>query len=76
MFQEWLTRPDRPTGILCSDDTEAEALYCSAMDMGLKIPDDLAIIGFGVPGREGLFRRRLTSIKMNGFELGRKALKK
>ena len=73
-IQTWLTEPDRPTAILCNDDTEAERMYWTAQDMGLKVPDDLAIIGFGNSKREGIIRKRLVSVTISEFDLGKKAV--
>ena len=74
MVQKMLSEPDRPTAVFCNDDTEAENLYWFADELGLKIPDDLAIIGFGISERVGMFRKKLTSITINGLEIGQKAV--
>ena len=74
-IQKKLAEPDRPTAFLCNDDTEAERMFWAAQDMGLKVPDDLAIIGFGNSVREGVIRKRLTSITISEFDLGKKAIK-
>ena len=75
VVEKWLSRPDRPTAILCNDDIEAENVYWYATEMGLKVPDDLAIIGFGESARdEKMSRMRLTSVTMNAFDIGQKAV--
>ena len=73
-IQTMLSAPDRPTAVFCVDDTEAEVVYWAAEGMGLKVPDDVAIMGFGVSKRKGVFRKRLTSVTIDGFELGRKVV--
>lgn len=43
---EILQRPDRPTAFFVSSDTQAIGVLRAARDLGLRVPDDLAIIGF------------------------------
>ena len=73
-IQKKLSEPDRPTAILCNDDTEAERVYWVAQEMGLKVPEDLAIMGFGNSVREGVIRRRLVSVTVSEFDVGKKAV--
>jgi len=73
MLRDVFKRKDRPTAILCSDDTEAERVYWIATQFGLKVPDDLSIIGFGDVHRDTVFRKQLTSVALDELELGRKA---
>jgi GntR family transcriptional regulator, arabinose operon transcriptional repressor len=75
LIQKKLAEPDHPTAILCNDDTEAERVYWAAQEMGLKVPGDLAIMGFGNSVREGVIRRRLVSVTVSEFDLGKKAVK-
>jgi DNA-binding LacI/PurR family transcriptional regulator len=50
-----LTRTPRPTGLLCMSDRLAEGALQSARRLGLRVPDDLSIIGFDdAPGAEAL----------------------
>lgn len=41
-----LDRPDRPTGLFCFNDLMAMGAYNSARRLGLRIPDDLSVVGF------------------------------
>jgi DNA-binding LacI/PurR family transcriptional regulator len=41
-----LARPDRPTAIFASNDMQALGVYEAARDAGLRIPDDLSVVGF------------------------------
>lgn len=41
-----LARPDRPTAVFCFGDQLAMGFYHVARDLGLRIPDDLSIVGF------------------------------
>ena len=44
--REMLSKPDRPTAIFASTDLQAMAIIKGAHDLSLRIPDDLAVIGF------------------------------
>ena len=61
------------TAVFCNDDNQAELIYYLAMEMGIKVPGELSIIGFGNYDRTGVIQRKLTSITVNEFELGARA---
>ncbi len=64
---------DRPTAIFCSDDNEAERVYWLAIQEGLRVPEDLTLIGFGNTLRDTFFRKQLASVTVNEHDLGAKA---
>lgn len=41
-----LDRPDRPTAIFCANDRMAMGAYDAIKERGLRIPDDVAVVGF------------------------------
>jgi len=41
-----LARPDRPTAIFAASDTQAMGVLEAARDTGLRVPDDLSVIGY------------------------------
>lgn len=41
-----LDRADRPTAIVCGNDEIALQVYCAALELGLRIPRDVSIVGF------------------------------
>jgi DNA-binding LacI/PurR family transcriptional regulator len=41
-----LERPDRPTAVICSSDVIAIGVLQVARELGLRIPDDLSVVGF------------------------------
>lgn len=41
-----LTRPDQPTAIFCATDMQALGVVNKARALGLKVPEDLAVLGF------------------------------
>jgi GntR family transcriptional regulator of arabinose operon len=61
------------TAIFCSFDTEAELLYLMLNQRGIKIPQEISLIGFGGAWREGAVTRRLVSVTVDEEALGRKA---
>lgn len=62
------------TAIFCHDDDEAELINHLAMELGIKVPRDLSLIGFGDShDRTGVFRSRLTSVTVNEFDIGTRA---
>lgn len=44
--RELLEQPDRPTALFAINDMIAFGVYAAARDLGLRIPDDISIIGF------------------------------
>lgn len=43
---ELLGLPDRPTAVFAGNDLQALGLYEAAREMGLRIPDDVSVVGF------------------------------
>ncbi|TXJ75246.1 LacI family transcriptional regulator [Streptomyces lavendulae] len=43
---ELLRRPDRPTAVFAGNDLQAVGLYEAARELGLRIPEDLSVVGF------------------------------
>jgi DNA-binding LacI/PurR family transcriptional regulator len=43
---ELLSLPDRPTAIFAGSDQQAFGVYGAARQQGLRIPDDLSVVGF------------------------------
>jgi LacI family transcriptional regulator len=41
-----LTGPARPTGVFCLSDSLAFAVYRAAREAGLRVPDDLSVVGY------------------------------
>ncbi|MEV4561093.1 LacI family DNA-binding transcriptional regulator [Kitasatospora sp. NPDC049285] len=44
--RELLTRPDRPTAIFAGNDLQALGVYQAARELGLRVPEDLSVVGF------------------------------
>ncbi|WP_235215344.1 LacI family DNA-binding transcriptional regulator [Phaeacidiphilus oryzae] len=43
---ELLGRPDRPTAVFAGNDLQALGVYEAARELGLRIPEDLSVVGF------------------------------
>jgi LacI family xylobiose transport system transcriptional regulator len=44
--RELLRLPDPPTAVLCGNDLQAFGVYEAARQAGLRVPDDLSVVGF------------------------------
>jgi len=72
-FNEILTymqQPDRPTAVVVSDDIIAFTLKQVCFELGLRVPEDLSIIGFNNSIVAKMSAPPLTSIDVNSFQLG------
>lgn len=74
-LQQLMTGADRPTGIFCTFDTEAEIVYFELAALGIKVPDEVSLVGFGGRWREGALARRLVSVTVDEEELARQAVR-
>jgi GntR family transcriptional regulator, arabinose operon transcriptional repressor len=68
-----LKRSRRPTAVFCGDDYLSERLFLTAMRLGLRVPEDLSIIGFGPTFRDGPVRAGLAAIVVDEVDLGHQA---
>ena len=65
-----LSREDRPTAIVVSDDILAVSLERICLQMGLSIPDDISLVSFNNSLIAQLTFPQLTSVDVNTFQLG------
>jgi len=73
-LQRTFAKPDRPTAIFASFDYLAEMIYLLLPRLGLRVPDDVSLLGFGGTWREGVITRRLTSVVVDEVATGQKAV--
>lgn len=66
-----LTGPDRPTAVLCFSDALAAGVLRAAEDAGLRVPEDLSVIGFDDVPLAGRLRPALTTVRQDAAEKGR-----
>jgi DNA-binding LacI/PurR family transcriptional regulator len=72
-LKELLSKEDRPTAFVVSDDLLALALERVCAQMGLSIPNDLSIIAFNNSLYAQLASPQLTVVDINSYQLGQEA---
>lgn len=73
-LQQVFAKPDQPTGIFASFDSLAEMIYVLLPRLGLRVPEDVSLVGFGGAWREGVLSQRLTSVVIDEEATGQKAI--
>jgi DNA-binding LacI/PurR family transcriptional regulator len=58
-----LDRPDRPTGVVCFSDAFALATVRAAESLGLRVPEDLSVVGFDDSVLAAAGRPPLTTVR-------------
>ncbi len=69
-----LSRPDRPTAIFAANDVSAIATVGAARELGLRVPDDLSIVGFDNIPEAALCSPAITTVNQPIHEMGRRAI--
>jgi DNA-binding LacI/PurR family transcriptional regulator len=69
---ELLKLEDRPTAIFAASDTQALGVLEAARDLGIRVPDDLSVVGFD--DVEIASYAGLTTIRQPLFESGRRGM--
>jgi len=72
-LRQLFSESDRPTAIMTSFDSMSELVYLLLGQLGLRVPDDVSLIGFGGSWRESAMLRRLTAVTVDEGDLGRRA---
>lgn len=72
--EQLLVRKDLPTAIMCSNDMLAIGVLHKLSRSGLRVPDDVSIIGFDDIHMAEMMIPPLTSIQMSRTELARSAV--
>jgi DNA-binding LacI/PurR family transcriptional regulator len=70
---ELLRLPDRPTAIFAANDLSAVGVLAAADELGLRIPDDVSVVGYDNTVFARLRRLSLTSIDSHIAEVGQVA---
>jgi DNA-binding LacI/PurR family transcriptional regulator len=70
---ELLDAADRPTAIYCDDDLLAGGVYLAARERGLRIPQDVSVVGFDDLPFARVFEPPLTTIRIEPEALGGEA---
>jgi len=73
VLREFLGSGERPSAIFCDSDMMAVGVYAVAVELGLRIPEDLCVIGYGdLLAAKGLLPA-LTTVKQSPYDIGRRA---
>lgn len=72
---ELLSRPDRPTAIFAANDLSAIRTIDVARELGLRVPDDVSIIGFDNVPESTLTDPQLTTVAQPIHEMGAEAVR-
>ena len=70
-----LDRPDRPTAVLCFSDAFAVATIKVAESLGLRVPEDLSVVGFDDSRRATESRPQLTTVHQEMASKGSEAVR-
>ncbi|MDQ1620362.1 MAG: hypothetical protein QOE19_2931 [Actinomycetota bacterium] len=68
-----LRQPDPPTAILCFSDVMAEGVVHAAEQLGLRVPEDLSVVGFDDSSLARRMRPALTTVRQPIEQKGRAA---
>ncbi|MFJ9691657.1 LacI family DNA-binding transcriptional regulator [Kitasatospora sp. NPDC101183] len=69
-----LARPDRPSAVFCATDDQAIGLLRAADDLGIRVPEDLAVAGFDDIAEAVIAGPALTTVTTAQDEMARAAL--
>jgi LacI family transcriptional regulator len=69
-----LARADPPTAIFAFNDEMAIGALAAAAEMGLRVPEDLSVVGFDDVDRSQLVSPPLTTVRQPLTEMGRVAV--
>jgi len=70
-----LSSDDRPTALFCTRDVRAYGAYLAARELGLRVPQDLSLVGYDDITWPGEGRQLLTTFPEPASELGGAALR-
>lgn len=73
-FQQLLDKYPEMDAVFVANDQMALTVLRMACEKGIRVPDDLAVVGFDDIAESAYFWPALTTIKQNQHELGRRAV--
>lgn len=69
-----LKMPDRPTAFFCTNDTIAAGAVKAAIRAGMRVPEDVAFVGFDDSIISRIIEPELTTIRIDAMSMGRIAV--
>lgn len=70
-----LDLPERPTAVFAATDESAAGLFEAARSRGLRVPEDLSVVGFDDAPLARLMSPPLTTVRQPLWEMGRAAVR-
>lgn len=74
VFSDIRRMDQRPDVVVCGSDHLAQGLIVEAQAAGLRVPDDLGVIGFGNNTISGEMRPTITSVDVDGARIAREVM--
>ncbi|BDG62356.1 LacI family DNA-binding transcriptional regulator [Caldinitratiruptor microaerophilus] len=68
-----LGSPDRPTAVVAANDLMAIGVLRAAAELGLRVPDDVAVVGYDDIPLAGMLNPPLTTVAQPTYEMGERA---
>ena len=73
-LEKLFQKPEPPTAIFCGFDSLAETVYMQLTQRGIRVPQDVSIVGFGGTFRGGGLSSHLASVAIDEVSLGEQAI--
>jgi LacI family transcriptional regulator len=73
VLERMLELKDRPDGIFAANDTSAVSIICQLKNAGIRVPEDIAVVGFNNVHIARVIDPPLTTIHYPGEEMGEMA---
>lgn len=74
VFAELRRLGRRPDVVVCGSDYLAQGIIVEAQAAGLRVPEDIAVIGFGNASLAGEMRPTITTVDIDGARIAREAI--
>jgi LacI family transcriptional regulator len=71
--QKLCTLPGRPTAIFAANDLMALGAIYAIQESGLRVPEDIAVVGYDNRNFAGIIRPALTTVTLPAYEMGEAA---
>lgn len=68
--KQWLALKDRPTALFCASDLMAIGIMSELSEHGIKVPEDLSVVGFDDIDISRYYTPKLTTIRQPTREIG------
>ncbi len=72
-IKKLLKNPSPPDAIFCANDTTALSVIIYLHNLGIKVPDDIAVIGFSNEPYSAVVTPSISTVRQPGFEMGKQA---